>query len=163
MPPSRRRMATVAERGRPTPSGQALTPVGFFGSLRSLAVSPGCWMLTNIVRPSGVHGDAGDLAADRPGQEAAELAGRGVGGQHLVVAEPPRVALQRVEVDMSVWIHSTPRASNSRPSGAAEDVALDVAALGLGVARCRDRRRATKMSQWKRRGRRSRRSLRSSA
>jgi hypothetical protein len=53
-PPSRRRITTVAERGRPEPSGHALTAVGFFGSPRSLDVSPGCWMLTNMVRLSGV-------------------------------------------------------------------------------------------------------------
>ena len=47
-------MTTVAARGRPLPSGQALTAVGLLGSLRSLAVSPGCWMFTNIVFPSGV-------------------------------------------------------------------------------------------------------------
>jgi hypothetical protein len=46
----------VAERGRPAaaPSGQALIAVGLVGSLRSREVSPGCWMLTNMLAPSGV-------------------------------------------------------------------------------------------------------------
>jgi hypothetical protein len=59
MPPSRRRIATVAERGRPPafPLGQELTAIGFFGSLRggcSKGSSPGCWMLMKRVRWSGV-------------------------------------------------------------------------------------------------------------
>lgn len=55
IPPSLRRITTVAERGRrPLPSGQALTAAGAFGSERSVAGSPGCWTLTNIDVPSGV-------------------------------------------------------------------------------------------------------------
>src|SRR5262245_25519484 len=53
-------MAVVALRGRPpfAPSGQELIALGFFGSLRpgcSMGGSPGCWIFTNIVFPSGVH------------------------------------------------------------------------------------------------------------
>src|SRR5688572_18028771 len=48
-PPSSRVMAMVAERGRELPpSGQWL-----FGA-ENVPPSPGCWMLTNIVRLSGV-------------------------------------------------------------------------------------------------------------
>jgi hypothetical protein len=49
-------MTTVAERGLPArgPSGHALTASGCKGLLRSLADSPGCCMLMNIVRRSGV-------------------------------------------------------------------------------------------------------------
>lgn len=53
-PPSSLRITTVAERGRPAPSGQRESFIGSAGSLRSLGDSPGCWMLTNIVRRSGV-------------------------------------------------------------------------------------------------------------
>ena len=58
-PPSVRRMAIVAERGRPPegPSGQELTAFGFFGSLRggwSSGNSPGCCTLMKSVRRSGV-------------------------------------------------------------------------------------------------------------
>jgi hypothetical protein len=55
-PPSRRRIATVAERGRPapTPSGKVEIAVGRSGSARSEGDSPGCWMAMNIVVASGV-------------------------------------------------------------------------------------------------------------
>jgi len=65
-PPSALRIATVAERGRPSglKSGQLEYRLGSAGLLcrlgtsrpssRGVSGSPGCWMLTNIVRPSGV-------------------------------------------------------------------------------------------------------------
>ena len=56
MPPSDFRTTTVAERGRP-PAGAGHDEMasGFAGSLRSLGGSPGCWMLRNMLRPSGDH------------------------------------------------------------------------------------------------------------
>src|SRR5688500_4991344 len=57
-PPSRLRMTTVAERGRPagSKSGQLLTARGLsgVGLPHAVVVSPGCWTLTNMVRWSGV-------------------------------------------------------------------------------------------------------------
>jgi hypothetical protein len=55
-PPSVLRITMAAERGRPPagPSGHAPTARGAAGLLRSLAVSPGCWTLTNMLVPSGV-------------------------------------------------------------------------------------------------------------
>ena len=60
---------------------------GAVRAFQKVVDSPGCWTLTNIVRWSGVVIDAGDLAAARAGEEPADLAGVGVGGQHLVVAD----------------------------------------------------------------------------
>ena len=59
-PPSCRRMTTVAERGRPpvTPlnwfAGQPEPASGLRGCERPPATSPGCWLLTNRLQPSGV-------------------------------------------------------------------------------------------------------------
>ena len=131
-------------RARP-PAGLAVGPVliafGLRGSLRpgcGSGASPGCWMLTNIVRRSGVSCTRGDLAAHRPGEEAPHLAGGRVGGHHLVVADAaPSRRCAMFCADESVWIHSTPRASMWQPSGCAKATPpFDVAALErIGVRR----------------------------
>ena len=86
-------MTTVAARGRPLPSGQALTAVGLLGSLRSLAVSPGCWMFTNMLFPSGVVTTPVISQPFGPVKKRRIVASGGIGRQHLVVANIGVVAL----------------------------------------------------------------------
>ena len=98
-PPSSFVMTRHAERGRPpsSPSGQELSL-----GIRRVAAHVGgtrqVRRLTRVLAPHehrllvGGHEHAGDLALLRPGQKPADLAGRRIGAQHLVVAEPGVVA-----------------------------------------------------------------------
>ena len=168
MPPSRRRMAIVAERGRPpaSPSGHELIAFGRFGSLR-----PGMRQrrLAGVLDVHEHRAQVGrqlhrrDLAADRPGQEAAHLAGGRIGGQHLVVADPSPVAAGHV-LRRRIGLDPQHAASvDVTAVGLGErHAALDVAALDRVACASARRPAGTRPSRsgWRRRRRRLRASAR---
>ena len=120
-PPTRLRIATVADRGRPPgrKSGQLEYLLTAAGSLRSLGVAPGCWMLTNSVVPSGVK--VAPVSSQFGGPVRKRRVSPLAGSQASIwllpmfLISPLYIAAAATSVD----IHNTPRASNRMPSGQA--------------------------------------------
>ena len=103
-------------------------PWGAAGLVRSFAGSPGCWTLTNMLFPSGRGDHAGDLATPRPGEEPTDLPRRGIGSEHLVIADSLVVpSVQRA--GGHVGLDPSAARVEPEPVRRAEHVAPDGAAL----------------------------------
>ena len=130
IPPSFLVMTMVAERGRAVDAAPDWVAGQLLSSVARLPFSPGCWMLTKSVRPSGVESTPVSFATLRADQEALQRArGRGladdgrlvahraVGAPMLVIVfAPPSPTLPgcatsiwllvlSVKAPSSVWIH----------------------------------------------------------
>ena len=79
--------------------------------------SPGCWILTNSVRPSGaiVAPVTSALTGDTRKRRTSPV--RGSAASMALLPTRSRGGRPMAEADRSVWIHSTPRASAIKPSG----------------------------------------------
>ena len=102
-----RRITTVAGRGRrgllSLPYGQLLTREGYCGEgapparlFQYVVDSPGCWMLTNSVRWSGVAVMPVISQPRGPVMKRLHLAGARIGGQDRVVADAVVAAARQV-------------------------------------------------------------------
>ncbi len=111
MPPSSLRITTVAARGRatPGPSGHVLIAPVALGLESPLAGSPGVLDVDEQSALIWRDGDAGDLAPARSGEEAPDVPGRGIGGQHHVGGDVHVVAgAQRARGDVGLDPEDTP-------------------------------------------------------